>query len=71
MKIRFERGGTVLEFGRQPMPPERFNALCKLAGSAIGGAVLLALVHMLDVWGLMWAVGGAGGAIPADSWRDV
>ena len=38
------------------MSPDRFAALCKLAGAAIGGLVLLALVHMLDVWGLVWAV---------------
>ena len=57
MKIHFEHKSTVFEFERQPMSPERFNALCKLARAAIGGGVLLGLVHMLGVWGLVWPVG--------------
>lgn len=57
MKITWRHGDRSIEFEHQPMPPERFTALCKLAGVVIGGAVLLALVHMLDVWGLVWAVG--------------
>lgn len=57
MKIHLEHNGTVFEFERTLMPPERFNALCKLAETVICGAVLLALVHMLGMWGLVWAVG--------------
>lgn len=57
MKVKCKRGDCSIEFERQPMPPERFNALCKLAGGAISGAVLLALVHMLDVWGLVYPIG--------------
>ena len=57
MKITWKHGGRTIEFERQPMPQERFTALCKLAGGVIGGAVLLALVRMLDVWGLVWTIG--------------
>lgn len=57
MRVVWKHGDRSIEFERQPMPPERFAALCRLAGAVIGGAVLLALVRMLDVWGLVWAVG--------------
>ena len=56
MRFTWKHGARSLELERQPMPPDRFAALCKLAGAVIGGGVLLALVHMLDVWGLVWAV---------------
>ena len=39
------------------MPPERFSAVCKLAGAAIGGAVLLGAVRMVGIWAIVWAVG--------------
>jgi len=45
MKVKCKRGDCSIEFEHQPMPPERFNALCKLAGAAIGGGVLLLAVH--------------------------
>lgn len=32
MKITWKHGGRSVEFEHQPMPPERFTALCKLAG---------------------------------------
>ena len=57
MKIRLEHNGTVFEFERRPMEIGRFTVLCKLAGAAVGGAVLVALVHMLGVWGIVWPVG--------------
>lgn len=57
MKIAWKHGDRSIEFEHQPMPPEQFSAVCKLAGAAICGAVLVALVHMLDVQGLAWAVG--------------
>lgn len=57
MKIHLEHNGTVLEFERRPMPPERFAAVCKLAGAAIGGVVLAALVYMVGIWAIPWAVG--------------
>lgn len=58
MKIRLERSGTVFEFERKPMEIGRFALLCQLAGAAIGSAVLVALVHMLGVWGLVWSLSG-------------
>ena len=57
MRIRLEHNGTVFEFERRPMEIGRFAILCKLAGAVIGGAVLVALVHMLGVWGIVWPVG--------------
>lgn len=55
MKIKLDIENRAIEYEREPMPPERFNALCKLAGAAIGGVVLLAGVHMVGTW----AIGGA------------
>ena len=57
MKIRLEHNSTVFEFERGPMEIGRFAILCKLAGAVIGGAVLVALVRMLGVWGIVWPVG--------------
>lgn len=56
MKVKCKRGDRSIEFERQPMPPERFNALCKLAGGAIGGAVLLGAVHMVGLAAIVAAV---------------
>ena len=58
MRIRLEHNGTVFEFERRPMEIGRFAILCKLAGAVIGGAVLVALVRMLGVWGLVWSLAG-------------
>lgn len=57
MKIHFEHKSTVFEFERQPMPPERFSVLAKLAGAVIGGVVLLAAVHEVGTWAIAWAAG--------------
>lgn len=57
MKITWKHGDRSVEFERQPMSPERFNALCKLAGAAIGGGVLLGAVRMVGIWAIVWAVG--------------
>lgn len=57
MKIRLEVDNKVFQYEREPMSPERFNALCKLACAAIGGAVLLGAVHMVGFWAIPWAVG--------------
>lgn len=55
MKIKLDIDKRTVEYEREPMPLERFNAVCKLAGAAIGGVVLLAGVHMVGTW----AIGGA------------
>lgn len=57
MKIVWKHGGRTIEFERQPMPPERFAAVCKLAGAVIGGLVLVALVRMVGTWAIAWAAG--------------
>ena len=57
MKITWKHGDRSVEFEHQPMSPERFNALCKLAGAAIGGGVLLVAVRMVGIWAIVWAVG--------------
>ena len=57
MKITWKHGNRSIEFEHQPMPPERFNTLCKLAGAAIGGGVLLGAVRMVGIWAIVWAVG--------------
>ena len=38
------------------MPPERFTALCKLAGAAIGGVVLLGAISMVGVMAIVLEV---------------
>lgn len=56
MKVKCKRGDCSIEFERQPMPLERFNALCKLALAAIGGAVLLGAVRMVGFNAIIAAV---------------
>ncbi len=57
MKIKLDVEDKHFEYETTPLPPERFSALCKLAGAAIGGVVLLGAVHMIGVWAVAWAVG--------------
>ena len=59
MKITIDRKDDDVHMvvERDPMPPERFKAVCKLTGATIGGAVLLCAVHMVGVWAIAWAVG--------------
>lgn len=57
VKIRLDFDGKVFEFEKEPMSPERFAAVCKLAGAAIGGAVFLGVVHLVGFWAVPWAVG--------------
>lgn len=57
VKIRLDVEGKVFEYERELMHPERFSAVCKLAGAAIGGAVLLGAVRMVGIWAIVWAVG--------------
>lgn len=58
MKITIDRSGDVVHTTIEPvpLPPERFEALCKLAGAAIGGAVLLGVVRMVGFWAIPWAL---------------
>ena len=56
MKIKLEVDGKIFEWDREPMPPERFKAVCKLVGVAICGAVLLGAIHMVGVWAIVGAV---------------
>lgn len=57
MKIRFDVDGKVFEYEKEPMTPERFKVVCKLAGAAIGGGVLLRAIHLAGFWVIPWAVG--------------
>lgn len=57
MKIKLDVDSRVLEYEREPTSPERFNALCKLAGAAIGGAVLLGVIHMVGFWAIPCGIG--------------
>ncbi len=57
MKIRLDVDDKHFEYERDSMPPERFTALCKLAGAAICGGVLLGAVRMIGAWGAAWGVG--------------
>ena len=57
MKIHFEHKSTVFELERKPMPEDHFRAVCKLAGATIGGLTLVALVHMVGVRAVAWALG--------------
>ena len=45
MKIKLDIENRAIECEREPMPPERFNAVCKLAGAAIGGALVALLFY--------------------------
>ncbi len=59
MKITIDRNGddVHIELEREPMPPERFKAVCKLAGATIGGVLLLVAIRMVGMWAVAWAVG--------------
>ncbi len=59
MKITLDRtrDDVHMEVERDPMPPERFKAVCGLVGAAIGGAVLLGAVHLVGFWAIPWAAG--------------
>ncbi len=56
MKITWKHGDRSIEFEHTPMPPERFAALCKLAGAVIGGVVLLGAVRMVGLAAIVAAV---------------
>ena len=56
MKIKLEMDGKSFEYEREPMPPERFSALCRLAGGAIAGAVLLGAMRLDSLLTIVGAV---------------
>lgn len=58
MKITTDRSGDVTHMTVEwvPMSTERFKAIVKLVETAIGGAVLLGLTHMVGVWAIGVAV---------------
>ena len=49
LKIHLEHNGTVLDIEREPMPTDRFRAVCGLIA-------LLGAVHAVGVWAIVWAV---------------
>lgn len=59
MKITIDRTGenVHMELERDPMPPERFAALCKLTLAVIGGGVLLGAIALIGFLAIPWAVG--------------
>ncbi len=59
MKVTIDHNGDGIhvELKRDPLPPERFTALCKLALAAIAGDVLLGAIRMVGIWAIVWAVG--------------
>ncbi len=57
MKIRLDVDDKHFLYETDPMPPERFKAVCGLVGAAIGGAVLLGAVRMAGFWVIPWAAG--------------
>lgn len=57
MKITWKHGDRSLELEHQPMEPERFTALLRLAGAAIGGGVLLGAIALVGFWAIPWTAG--------------
>jgi len=58
MKITFDHNGdgVRLVVEREPMPPERFKAVCRLVAAGIGGAVFLVALKLVGVWAIGAAV---------------
>lgn len=53
MKIRFERGGVVFEYARQPMPERRFRALCALAAAGVYVSMVIAVAALCGLPGVI------------------
>jgi len=51
--------GVRLVVEREPLPPERFKAVCRLVAAGIGGTVFLAALKMVGIA----AIFGAAGAL--------
>lgn len=56
MRIRFERGGVVLEYERKPMKEGRFRSLCALAAAGVYAGMVAAVAALCGLQGLI-AVG--------------
>lgn len=57
MKIILDVDNRRFEYETNPMPPERFAAVCRLLGAVIGGGVLLGAIALVGFWVIPWAVG--------------
>lgn len=57
MKIRFERGDTAFEVERDPMPPERFKAVCALAGTGVYAGLVIGVAALCGIWGVVVVLG--------------
>ena len=56
MRIRFERGGVVLEYERKPMKEGRLRTLCSLAAAGIYAGMISAVAALCGLPGVV-AVG--------------
>lgn len=56
MKIRFERGGVVLEYERKPMKEGRFRVLCLLGAGLVYAGMVAAVAALCGLPGVI-AVG--------------
>lgn len=52
MRIRLERGGTVFEYDRPPMPEGRFKALCLLAAGGLYVCLVAAVAALCGTIGV-------------------
>ena len=50
MRVHLEHNGTIFDYEREPMPTNRFRAVCGLIA-------LLGAVHAVGLWAVVWAVG--------------
>ena len=50
MRVHLEHNGTIFDYEREPMPTDRFWAVCGLI-------TLLGAVHAVGLWAVVWAVG--------------
>lgn len=57
MKIRFERGDTAFEVEKNPMPPERFKAVCAIALAAVYAGMLIGVAALCGIWGVVAVMG--------------
>lgn len=56
MKIKLDIDNRVVEYEREPMPPERFATVCKLVKVLGGGVGLLVAIHMVGTWAIVGAL---------------